>query len=228
MPPNINMQLSDTPIIDYVHVSWATNYYQIISTHELKNSAYWKNNSIELNLKPKVQNTNKCLASGLYKLTSADWGKVYVSQTGRNFSKRYKEHHQAFRNNSISSKFAQRLNDNIHSWACGGYYACVTLKKNPPHLNIIERLYLYKDATSGNQLYNKHAMFPSIVFDTIIKTEISNYLLITFQVIPSFLHTLSTTPHSPYPYRSQTMPSLPSEGLQRPHRQFTAMKNGYP
>jgi hypothetical protein len=34
--------------------------------------AYRTNNSSELNLKPKVQITNKYLASGVYKLTSAD------------------------------------------------------------------------------------------------------------------------------------------------------------
>jgi hypothetical protein len=44
--------------------------------------AYKKNNSTELNLKPKVQTTNKYLASGVYKLTCADCGKAYVGQTG--------------------------------------------------------------------------------------------------------------------------------------------------
>jgi len=56
--------------------------------------------------------------------------------------------------------------------------------KKSPHLNIIERFCLYKDATFGNQLYDKHAIFPKIISDTIIKPETSNYLLITFQIIP--------------------------------------------
>lgn len=88
---------------------------------------------------------------------------------------------------------------------------CYTFKKKSPHLNIIERLCLYKDATSGNQLYDKHAMFSNIVFDIIIKTETSNYLSITFQVIPYFLHTLSSTPHSP----SNTGPKLCPPSLQK-------------
>jgi len=54
-------------------------------------------------------------------------------------------------------------------------------------------------------------MFSNIVFDIIIKTETSNYLSITFQVIPYFLHTLSSTPHSP----SNTGPKLCPPSLQK-------------
>jgi hypothetical protein len=43
--------------------------------------AYRTNNSIELNLKPKAQTTNKHLTSGIYKLTCAECGRAYVDQT---------------------------------------------------------------------------------------------------------------------------------------------------
>ena len=43
--------------------------------------AYRTNNSIELNLKPKAQTTNKHLTSGIYKITCADYGRAYVDLT---------------------------------------------------------------------------------------------------------------------------------------------------
>jgi hypothetical protein len=52
----------------------------ILLKHTNLKIAYRKNNSTELNLKPKVQITNKYLASGVYKLTCADCGKAYVGQ----------------------------------------------------------------------------------------------------------------------------------------------------
>jgi hypothetical protein len=51
--------------------------------HTNLKTAYRTNNSIESDLEPKVQTTNKYLASGVYKLTCADCGKPYVGQTGR-------------------------------------------------------------------------------------------------------------------------------------------------
>jgi hypothetical protein len=41
----------------------------------------YRTNSIELNLKPKAQTTNKHLTSGTYKLICADCGRAYVDQT---------------------------------------------------------------------------------------------------------------------------------------------------
>ena len=51
------------------------------------------NSSVEQNLKPKAETTNKCFASGIYKFTSLECGRAYIGQTDKNFSKRYTEHH---------------------------------------------------------------------------------------------------------------------------------------
>jgi len=44
-----------------------------------------------------------------------DCGKAYVGQIGKNFSKRYNKHMHAFRNSSHYSKFAQHLNEHMHT-----------------------------------------------------------------------------------------------------------------
>ena len=52
--------------------------------------AYITNNSMELNITPRVQITKKYLSTGVYKLTCPDCGKVYVGQTDRTSQKNTK------------------------------------------------------------------------------------------------------------------------------------------
>jgi hypothetical protein len=62
-------------------------------------------NSIEYNLRAKHQCThanNKYLATDIDKLTVPDCGKAYAVQTGRSFTKRFKENFPVFRSNSTS------------------------------------------------------------------------------------------------------------------------------
>jgi hypothetical protein len=37
------------------------------------------------------------------------------------------------------------------------------------HLNAIGRFYIHKEASPDSQLYEKHTIFPQMIFDTIIK-----------------------------------------------------------
>jgi hypothetical protein len=47
-------------------------------------------------------------------------------------------------------------------------------QKKGPHLSTMERFYIHKEATSDNQLNDKH-IFPNITFDIIPKMTTSNY-----------------------------------------------------
>jgi len=58
----------------------------------------------------------KLSATGVYKLTSPNCGKAYIYQKGRNYSKRYSEHLCGFRNKCNASKFAQHLNEHMHTF----------------------------------------------------------------------------------------------------------------
>jgi hypothetical protein len=65
----------------FTYTGQETTYITKLFKHTNLKFAYRTNNSIELNLKPKAQTTNKHLTSGIYKLTCADCGRPYVDQT---------------------------------------------------------------------------------------------------------------------------------------------------
>jgi hypothetical protein len=52
-----------------------------------------------------------------YKLTCPDCNKVYVGQTGRNFTVRFNEHKNAFKKNSHTTNFAKHLIEQTHSFS---------------------------------------------------------------------------------------------------------------
>jgi hypothetical protein len=70
-------------LITFTYTIKETIYTTKLLKHTNLKIAYRTNNSIELNLKPKVQTTNKYLASGVYKLACAECGNTYVGQTDR-------------------------------------------------------------------------------------------------------------------------------------------------
>jgi len=73
-------------------------------------------------------NNNRCLSSGVHKLTRPDCGETHFGQTGRGFSRRFKEHNFSFRSNNTTLKFVHPL-ENGHS--CGKMQNIMQL----PHLN---------------------------------------------------------------------------------------------
>jgi hypothetical protein len=75
---DLDPKLSRCKWITFTYTSKETTYMTKLLKYTNLKIAYRTNNSIELNLKPKVQTTNKYLASGIYKLTCADCGKPYV------------------------------------------------------------------------------------------------------------------------------------------------------
>jgi hypothetical protein len=78
--------------------------------------AFRTNNTIYSQLTQKHHKMDKYTQSGVYRLTCPDCNKAYVGQTGRNFLARYNEHKLAFRNNSHTSKVAQHLLEQAHSF----------------------------------------------------------------------------------------------------------------
>ena len=66
--------------------------------------AFWTTNSLGNLLTHRRQAHDKFSLSGVYKLICPDCNKTYVRQTGRWFSKHYKEYKTAFHNNSNTSR----------------------------------------------------------------------------------------------------------------------------
>jgi hypothetical protein len=76
------------------------------------------NNTVQKLLMNKKQVPDMYTQSGVYKLTCPDCKKVYVGQTGRSFVIRFNEHKYAFRTNGHTSKFAEHLTEQAHSFDC--------------------------------------------------------------------------------------------------------------
>jgi len=103
---------------------WATFTYEDKETLYITNMfkhtdlkiVFCTNNTLESLLKHRNAPTEKYALSGVHKLTCPDCNKAYVGQTDRCFSIRYKEHKSAFHNNSHTSKFAQQLHEEAHSF----------------------------------------------------------------------------------------------------------------
>jgi hypothetical protein len=93
---------------------------------------------------PRNHNPDIYAQSGVYKLTCPDCNKAYVGQTGRKFSKRYKEHRNTNRNNNHTYSFARHLNDTAHSFgSINNAMQVIQRHKKGPHLKT-----LLKNSTS--------------------------------------------------------------------------------
>jgi hypothetical protein len=94
----------------------------------------------------------------------------YVGQTGRNFAARFNEHKIAFRTNSHSSKFAQHLVEQEHSFGTiNDTMQVLKRQKKGAQLNKIEKFNIYSEDTNDNDLNDEQTIFPIKLFDAILK-----------------------------------------------------------
>ena len=70
--------------------------------------------------------------------------------------------------NSHTSKFAQHLNEHVHSFGSIKKVMQILLyQKTDLYLNKIERFYTHTEAASNKHLNDNHTIFPNKIFDTI-------------------------------------------------------------
>jgi hypothetical protein len=77
---------------------------------------YKTNNTIRNHLKPIPPKTYIYNQSGVYQLKCNNCPLKYIRQTGGTFRPRYKEHVYAIRTNRPSSKYAEHMLDEGHTW----------------------------------------------------------------------------------------------------------------
>jgi len=115
---------------------------------------------------------DKLTRSGVYRLTCPDCGKAYIGQTGSDFDSRYNEHKRSFRHNTHTSKFAEHLNNHMHSFGpIQDVMNILQFHKKGPHLNTLERFHIHKEASSHNHLNDEHTITPNRIFDTILNID---------------------------------------------------------
>jgi len=94
---------------------------------------------------PKPQTLDKYSRSGAYKLTCPDCNKVYVGQTGRSFTQRFKEHKNAFRSNRNTPNYTKHTLEHSHPF--GPIHETMQILQyqgKGAHHNTIERYFIYK------------------------------------------------------------------------------------
>lgn len=101
---------------------------------------YIKMSNLLYNAKSK---TNKLQKSGVYKLSCNDCNGVYIGQTGRNFSIRFKEHLNAFKKGKKTSTFANHALDNNHCFDESSL-SVIHLAEKGLRLTILESLEIHK------------------------------------------------------------------------------------
>lgn len=52
-----------------------------------------------------------------------------------------------------------------------GFYACLYLHTKGTHLDSMQRFCIREEASSDNELHDKYAIYPKLIFDTILKNE---------------------------------------------------------
>ena len=130
------------------------------------------NNTIYNQLTHKHHNTDIYTQSRVYKLTCPNCKEVYVGQNSRIFLVRYNKYKQAFRNNSHTSKFAQHLVEQAHTFSTiHNTMQVLHYQKKNAYLNVVERYCIPAEFMANNHLNNNQNTFPNPTFDAIIKTH---------------------------------------------------------
>ena len=114
--------------------------------------------------------TDKYTRSVAYKLACPNCNMAYIGQTGRNFNKRYKEHKNALKTNSHTSKYAKHILEQSHTF--GPIHQTMQIlqyQDKGTHLNTIERFFIYADFSKNNSLNDVHSISPYKIFEALLK-----------------------------------------------------------
>jgi hypothetical protein len=132
---------------------WATFTYSYVGKERTfitntfrRNIAFRIVNTIRKALTRNTQKTDKYTRSDVNKLTCPNCKKAYVGQTSRNFTIRFQEHINAFKNNSHSSKYAKHLIEQNHTLdSIQNTMQVLQYQNKVAHLNTYERFHIYAE-----------------------------------------------------------------------------------
>jgi hypothetical protein len=171
-PPTPNLKWAT-----FTYTGRETTYITNVFKHSNIKIAFHTRNSILSHLTNHTHtHRNQYSSSGFYKLPCPDCNKAYIGQTDRNFSIRFNEHKNAFRNNSPSPNFAKHLNEHAHSFGTiSTTMQTIQNQKKGSHLNNFEQCYIHKEAASNNHLNDNHTIFHNKIFETILKIQLPHH-----------------------------------------------------
>jgi hypothetical protein len=94
---------------------------------------------------------------------------IYTGQTGRTLNERLKEHFNDFKHIYRKSKYSTQLLGNKHPIGqINEIMDVVYVGNKGSHLNTMEKFYIYKETTKGNQINDKNTVPTNKLFDVVI------------------------------------------------------------
>jgi hypothetical protein len=112
---------------------------------------------------------NQYESSGVYQLACLDCGKHYVGQTGNLFTPVLKYHVRDYQLGYQKSLYAKHLLDNKHMLHPKENSLTILHQSNKGRLlNTFEKLHIYKETKTRNQLNDRHNVTYSAIFETLL------------------------------------------------------------
>jgi hypothetical protein len=99
---------------------------------------------------------------------------VWDRQTGRSFSKRFKEHLHSFRTNNSNSYFAQHIFENNHKFGpIDKTMSIVQFHQKGRHMNTLEKYNIYMEEIHNNHLNDQHTVNYNKMSEVIYNNDIT-------------------------------------------------------
>jgi len=167
---------------DNKNVKWATFTYHSHKVRKITNlfkqtdikRAFRSTNTIQQQTRPKNRETtpdhNK---SGIYKLLCKTCNKVYIGQTSRNLSIRFREHIRYINNNDPQSAYAQHTLQNIHEYTLTDTMSQLKPISNNAKLIPYEQLFIQTFHQNGSLINEQSDTDPNPLFQLTFDTHLT-------------------------------------------------------
>jgi hypothetical protein len=153
------------------------------------------NNTIKQHINAKGKTTNKYNLCGVYQMGCKDCNLKYVSQTGRTFRTRYKEHIREIKMNGQISKFAQHILDTTHNYdTIEKTMGILHIDKKGRMLNALESYHIYELTKQNLQMNEALTDNYNPIYDTLIKIKSNTWNLTHSSIKYSLIQDVTSTP----------------------------------
>jgi hypothetical protein len=163
----------DRKWVKFTYVGKETRIITRLLKNTKVNVSFTTNNTIGKILASQHQRTaNKYDKCGVYQLTCPTCNMKYVGQTDIPFKVRFRERLHDFKYGNRKSKFATHLLDNGHSiGSINNVMETLHITDKGRMMDNLEKFYIFRETKLNNQINDKLAVKPNIIFETIVNKD---------------------------------------------------------
>ena len=157
----------------FTYVGNVTRTITKLFRHSQVKIAFTTNNNLTKILRNNTTvEENKYTRSGIYQLKCSTCGKIYVGQTGRPFSIRFREHKHDFKYMSQKSRFAQHLLEEGYPLDTMANTMDVThFAKKGRMMDTLEKFHIYDATRKGIQINDRLTVQQNPIFEAILRNN---------------------------------------------------------